>query len=280
MAATVDLPAADLSLTEVIAHPYPYSAALRAQSPVFGYEDYPPGTIPGQDIPRPSWAMLRYADVQQVCREHEIFSSRDEMQAQSAGTTLMLANHDRPYHGIVRAMASKAFTAARIASLTAWMADTVSRMLEAEPMRDGEFDFMRNPGPKLPARVMCRLMGVPEGDYRDIRRWANAIMVTAKNDDGTPLSPAVRQQCNREIDAFTVNQPQDRRLLSRQRPAAQGVRNRIAHAVVNRIEEFQQASRCPGAQVGAGEAPLGGFHRCRLLRAACRQQAGRAVCTV
>ena len=202
MSPIVNLSAADLSLPEVIANPYPYYAALRERSPVFGYEDYPPGTIPGQDVPRPSWAMLRYADVQQVCREHEIFSSRDEMQEQSAGTTLMLVNHDRPYHGILRAMASKAFTAARIASLTAWMADTVARMLDNEPMQDGEFDFMRNLGPELPARVMCRLMGVPEADYRDIRRWANAFMVTAENDDGTPLSPAVRQQCNREIDAY------------------------------------------------------------------------------
>lgn len=202
MTISAHLQAVDLSRPEVLADPYPYYDALREQSPLFGYEDYPPGTIPGQDTPRPAWAVLRYADVQQVCREHEIFSSRDEMQEQSSGTTLMLVNHDRPYHGILRAMASKAFTAARIASLTEWMAGTVAGMLDREPLRDGEFDFMRNLAPELPARVMCRLMGVPEADYADIRRWANAFMVTAENEDGTPLSPATRMQCNRDVDAY------------------------------------------------------------------------------
>lgn len=195
--------AADLSRPEVMTDPYPYYAALRARSPLFGYEDYPPGTIPGLDVPRPSWAVLRYADVQQVCREHEVFSSRDEMQEQSLGPTLMLVNHDRPYHGILRSMAARAFTAARIASLTDWMRVTVAAMLEAElPGGSGEIDVMRNLAPDLPARVMCRLMGVPEGDYKDIRRWANAFMVTAENDDGTPLSAATRAQCNAEVAAY------------------------------------------------------------------------------
>lgn len=202
MPATSSLAAVDLSRPEVIADPYPYYDALRERSPLFGYEDYPPGTVPGEDTPRPAWAVLRYADVQQVCREHEIFSSRDEMQEQSSGTTLMLVNHDRPYHGILRAMASKAFTAARIASLTSWMQGTVADMLAREPLAGDEFDFMRNLAPELPARVMCRLMGVPEGDYADIRRWANAFMVTAENEDGTPLSPETRLQCNREVDAY------------------------------------------------------------------------------
>lgn len=202
MSQSAPLQAVDLSRPEVIADPYPYYDLLRQRSPLFGYEDYPPGTIPGEDTPRPAWAVLTYADVQQVCREHEIFSSRDEMQEQSGGTTLMLVNHDRPYHGILRAMASKAFTAARVASLTEWMRGTVADMLEREPLHGEEFDFMRKLAPELPARVMCRLMGVPEADYADIRRWANAFMVTAENEDGSPLSAASRLQCNREVDAY------------------------------------------------------------------------------
>lgn len=194
--------AADLSRPEVIANPYPFYADLRDRSPLFGYLDYPPGTIPGVDTPRPSWAVLRYADVQHVCRNHQLFSSRDEMQEQSAGTTLMLVNHDPPYHTILRAMAFKAFTPARIASLAAWMRDTVNAMLDEEPDIEREVDFMRNLAPDLPARVMCHLMGVPASDYKRIRMWANAFMVTAENEDGTPLSASTRQQYNREVDAY------------------------------------------------------------------------------
>ena len=58
---------------QVIADPYPYYDLLRAQSPVFGYRDFPPGTVPGVDEPEPSWAVLNFDQVQQVARDHDSF---------------------------------------------------------------------------------------------------------------------------------------------------------------------------------------------------------------
>jgi len=40
-----------LNRPEVIRNPYPYYDLLRDQSPLFGYRDYPPGTMPGVDEP-------------------------------------------------------------------------------------------------------------------------------------------------------------------------------------------------------------------------------------
>lgn len=48
----------DLATPAVIANPYPAYDALRAQSPVAGYEDRPPGTMPGFDPPLRAWALL------------------------------------------------------------------------------------------------------------------------------------------------------------------------------------------------------------------------------
>ncbi|MDP5070719.1 MAG: cytochrome P450, partial [Congregibacter sp.] len=88
--------AAALNSPEVIKNPYPHYAALRGLAPQFGLLDYPPGTIPGQDEPRPAWVFLKYDDVVRIARDHESFSSRDEMQEASSAPTLMLVNHDRP----------------------------------------------------------------------------------------------------------------------------------------------------------------------------------------
>ena len=70
-----DFSATQLIEPGVIANPYPYYEQLRSQSPQFGLLDYPPGTIPGQDEPHPAWVFLRYKDVVEIVRNHDVFSS-------------------------------------------------------------------------------------------------------------------------------------------------------------------------------------------------------------
>lgn len=177
---------------EVIANPYPYYDLLRDQPIQYGLEDFPPGTVPGQDTPIPAWVVLKHADVVHVARNHQIFSSRDRMQEASAAPTLMLVNHDQPRHGVLRGIAQKAFTPKRVeADVSPWLASTVGKMLEDEG--HGAIDFMANLAPDLPARVMTKLLGTPEADYKRLRRWANAFMVTAD------FTIEERNQCNVEL---------------------------------------------------------------------------------
>lgn len=184
--------ASQLYSAEVIANPYPYYDLLRDQSIQYGLEDFPPGTVPGQDTPIPAWVVLKHADVVHVARNHQIFSSRDRMQEASAAPTLMLVNHDEPRHGVLRGIAQKAFTPKRVeADVSPWLASTVGKMLEDEG--HGAIDFMANLAPDLPARVMTKLLGTPEADYKRLRRWANAFMVTAD------FTIEERNQCNIEL---------------------------------------------------------------------------------
>lgn len=184
--------ARDLYSPEVMANPYPYYDRLRNQPIQFGLEDYPPGTVPGQDKPIPAWVILKHADVVNVCKTHQIFSSRDRMQEASDAPTLMLVNHDEPRHSELRGIAMKAFTPKRVeADVSPWLAKTVDHMLETEG--DGEIDFMANLAPDLPARFMTRLLGTPENDYKMLRRWANSFMVTAD------FTLEERNQCNAEL---------------------------------------------------------------------------------
>ena len=195
--------AKDLYSPEVIGNPYPYYDLLRDQPIQFGLEDYPPGTVPGQDTPRPAWVILKYEHVTQVCRNHQAFSSEDRMQQESQAPTLMLVNHDDPRHRELRAIAQKAFTPKRVESdVSPWLAKTVDEMLTKEG--GGYVDFMENLAPDLPARFMTKLLGTPEEDYKLLRRWANAFMVTSD------FTIEERNQCNRDLFEYYTNKVAER----------------------------------------------------------------------
>lgn len=193
---TLDIPAdfhvKDLYSPEVFANPYPYYELLRERPVQFGLEDYPPGTVPGHDTPFPAWVILRHADVVDVCRRADLFSSRDIMQEQSEAPTLMLVNHDDPRHAELRKIAQMAFAPKRVMhDVGPWMEATVEKQLDAAG--PGEVEFMENLAPNLPALVMTRLIGLPEEDFVSLRRWANAFMVTSE------FTLEERQQCNIEL---------------------------------------------------------------------------------
>lgn len=184
----------DLSRPEVIANPYPYYAKLRSQSPLFGYRDLPPGTIPGTDEPPPSWAVLAHDQVTEVAKRADVFSSRDPLQEASGAPTLMLVHHDEPGHHELRNRVQRFFTASRVARHREWVSDTVVALLSE--YADREVDVMKGIAADLPAMVMTRMLDMPLDDYPKFRRWATAFMLSA------PLSPEERSRSNEEMLAY------------------------------------------------------------------------------
>jgi cytochrome P450 len=183
----------------VVRNPYPYYDLLRDRSPLFGYRDFPPGTMPGIDEPEPSWVVLKFEDVAAVAWDHETFSSRDSLQEQSTAPTLMLVNHDRPEHTRLRKIAAQIFRPSSMREL----APEVSRLAEAamdeyfDTARDGEpVDVMSGYSAMLPSRVMAYLFGMPPEMDADIRRWSTAFMLSAD------MPPEQRGACNAEAMAF------------------------------------------------------------------------------
>lgn len=180
---------------EVIVNPYPYYESLRNEPPQFGLLDYPPGTVPGQDEPHPAWAIFNYDDVANAARSHQFFSSRDPMQEASAAPTLMLVNHDRPEHTVLRAIAQKAFTPKRVLEdVGPWAEKTVADMFNR--LESPEMDFMESFAVEVPARFLTRLIGTPEEDWHLLRDWGNAFMVTAD------FTVEERNKRNKEIEAY------------------------------------------------------------------------------
>ena len=104
------------------ADPHPVWKRMRDEAPVYWNEQYQ------------FWALSRFADVYEASRDIETFSS-------ARGTVLELIDHpieafapmifqDPPYHTVLRALVSRAFTPRRIASLEARIRELVAEYLD------------------------------------------------------------------------------------------------------------------------------------------------------
>jgi cytochrome P450 len=181
---------------EGISDPFKYYDLFRPLSPVPGYVDWSPGTVPGIDPPYTAWAVFSYDQVLHVLRNPQIFSNRDPAQEESAAPSLMLEGHDDPEHARLRRLVSQAFTPRRIAGLGPWLDEQITAALDQ--LGEGTFDACEALTPVLPTRSMGKLLGLPGVSFEKLQDWANAFMQSA------PLSPEERQaRCVEMMQAVT-----------------------------------------------------------------------------
>lgn len=183
-----------------IANPYPLYAELRATSPMPGYRDWPPGTVPGADEPVTAWALFRYDQVFAAVRDSATFSSRDPIQEASSAPSLMLVNTDPPAHTAERKLVSQAFSPRRVRRLEQWLTDLVPGLLaDVDDLSPEIVTDVMEFAAEVPARAMVQLLGLPDGDHVRFKRWANAFMLSSD------LSPQERMASNEEmVAAFTA----------------------------------------------------------------------------
>lgn len=149
------------------ANPHPIWKRMRDEAPVYWNEQYH------------FFALSRFADVYEASRDVETFSS-------ARGTVLELIDRpietfapmifqDPPYHTLLRALVSRAFTPRRIASLETRIRELSAQYLD--PMVGaGSFDYVQEFAAKLPAMVIGSLLGVPEADQETVRLQTDEML--------------------------------------------------------------------------------------------------------
>jgi cytochrome P450 len=159
--------------------PYMALAELRRDSPLVWLEEpavdnWPAG--PG------FWAVLRHADVRNVLRHPEVFSSqlgatqiRDPATPEAlAYVRRMMLNLDPPEHSRLRGLLNRAFTPRAIARLEeqigGWARDLVSGVAA-----DGEADFAKVAA-DLPLLTLAEVFGVPAEDRWLMFDWSNRVI--------------------------------------------------------------------------------------------------------
>jgi cholest-4-en-3-one 26-monooxygenase len=154
-------------------------AAMRESAPVFWHEQQ--GAW-GDGF----WVVTRHADVQEVSRTPEVFSSyqrgallhtgaeQDEEQALEMTRMLML-NMDPPEHSQYRNIVQRAFTPRVIKALEPRL-EEFARQIVDRALAKGEGDFVKDVAAELPLLAICELLGVPPEDRSIIFDLSNRLI--------------------------------------------------------------------------------------------------------
>jgi cytochrome P450 len=105
----------------------------------------------------------------------------------------LLLFRDPPDHTRLRRLVSKSFSARRVAELEPRIAQIADELLD-ELHTDGGGELMTGFAYPFPARVICELIGVPDGELHHIVDHAPAL--AAGLDPGPFLTPAARDAAN------------------------------------------------------------------------------------
>lgn len=176
-------------------------ARLRRECPVYWQEerailDWPAG--------RGYWAITRYADVERVNRNPELFSShlgatqiRDPKPEDLDFQRKMMLNLDPPAHSRLRRIVSKAFTPRNVARLEAGIRARARAAVErVAPL--GCCDFPQDLSADLPVSALADVMGVPGDDRHLLFHWANRVIgfqdpeYAQYDAQGKPIDPRSR----------------------------------------------------------------------------------------
>ena len=161
---------------ELVDDPHPYLHRLRAEDPVHW-----------SDAHR-AWLLTRYDDVVAAFRDPRLSAERIrsvlpdavgvEEREEFDPILRLLANwmvfKDPPDHGRLRSLARAAFTPKMIEGLRGMIEEIVDPVLD-RLARMSRADFVTDFAYPLPATVIARMLGVPDEDQEEFKKWSEDI---------------------------------------------------------------------------------------------------------
>ena len=152
-------------------------ARLRAlERPVFFKEQRIPLVRTGQGF----HALVRHADVVYASRNAKIFSSEPAATSPEPPPWIVMllgrpmVNMDDPRHARLRRIVSRAFTPKRLAQIDEHIAKTTASIVD-DLVENGSGDFVADVAARLPIKVICAMMGVPEHHHAKIAACVDAM---------------------------------------------------------------------------------------------------------
>jgi cytochrome P450 len=152
--------------------PYPFYRTLREEAPVVRVE------------PLGAWLVTRYAEVAEVLRSPQLYSSEAMMGALMIGRTRteddegpppMVITTDPPKHDRLRGLVNRGFTPRRIGELEPRVRQIVAEIIADLDQRD-EIDLVNDFAVPFPLRVIAELLGVEPDRFEDFKRWSQAAL--------------------------------------------------------------------------------------------------------
>jgi hypothetical protein len=179
--------------------PHDIWSQLRRESPVHACE--PPGY-------RPFWAITRHADICEISKRPESFSSApgifmprksDVLDPDGLGKMRVIIEMDPPEHRAIRKVTSPWFTPRALGRVDAAV-DKSARALVDRMAADGgqgECDFATDIAAAHPLRILSTILGVPQSEEPRILRLTNQLF--ADDDPELQREGEDRVQAQREL---------------------------------------------------------------------------------
>ncbi len=216
--------------------PYDLYRRMRDESPVYFNEKYG------------FWALFRYDDVCAAHKDWQTFSSshgvdlstlnNDPEMIRSFRLIIMM---DPPEHDRMRALVSRVFTPRAVGALEPMVREVIQSYLAPFDGADS-FDAVQDFSGPFPVEIICRMLGVPEGDRQQIRHWLDLMLHRRPGEmDPTPegLEAAM------EAGLYFLELAQERR-------------RRPADDIISRLTEVE-VDRGDGQMTGLDDAEIAGF---------------------
>ena len=137
---------------------YEYYRSLRQQAPVVEQQG--------------AWQVARYADVRQVLRDHETFSSAVAPPVPNAPPSMLFS--DPPIHNRLRKLVSYAFKPSHIEAQHGLVEARCDELM-ASMRQHEEVDLVEALAAPLPVTVIAQMLGVEDGNMQDFKRWSDKI---------------------------------------------------------------------------------------------------------
>jgi len=169
-------------------HAHEVFAKMRTEDPVFQQ--------PGLDGETPIWFVTRYAEVEYVLKNNQIFvrdpalvMSPEALEKLNEGSDPQvnaffnhMLNKDGDDHRRLRMLVSKAFTPKVIRELRPRIEEIAKELLDQVEMR-GQMELVSEFAFPLPIIVIAELLGIPAEDRDKFRTWSNAVVTPAMTEE-------------------------------------------------------------------------------------------------
>ena len=173
-------------------NPFPYYAALRAESPI-------------KRLPDGTFLLTRYADVEFVYKNPKIFSSDKKREfGDKFGASPLFEHHttslvfnDPPLHTRVRRLINGALTPRAIAHIQTDLENLIDRLIDTLAARDSA-DLIEEFAAAIPIEVIGNLLGVPHDERSPLRNWSLAILGALE----PRLTPEAARRGNAAVEEF------------------------------------------------------------------------------
>ncbi|HEU5082033.1 MAG TPA: cytochrome P450 [Acidimicrobiales bacterium] len=154
-------------------------AVLRAEGPVFLPEPEIPEGIPLPQGPG-AWVVTNHADILQMSRHPETFSSAQGIVVMDQPMQIVeyfssMIAMDDPRHARLRRIVSAGFTPRMLKRLEDSVQGLAAQIVD-EIIDRGECDFVVDVAARLPLKIVCDLMGVPDSQLQFVFDRTNVIL--------------------------------------------------------------------------------------------------------